>query len=208
MDLGLRDSGQATGPVPYVFPRGSSCSLETAATYLGTPNVVLMNYEWPTPGYLERMALFKRVLCGIPVRKPADAARLSTASKKYPNIVGGMIDDFLLIDKPPVDQIKALYTALKSQNPSLKLYVVRYTNAKDEELIPYLPYIDVINLWVWEGKKEEWGDKIDRRLEKLVQVTHKPVVIGLYLHDYGVPPPDNKPRARMELDKTACVGRS
>ena len=134
------------------------------------------------------------------------AAQLSAVSKKYPNIVGAMIDDFLpVIDKPPVDQVKALYAALKSQNPALKLYVVRYTNAKDEELIPYLPYIDVINLWVWEGNKDEWGAKIDRRLEKLVQLTHKPVVIGLYLHDYGAPPPDKKPRAPWSWTKPLAL---
>ena len=197
--------GKLPGPVPYVFPRGSSCSLETAAKYLDTPNVVLMNDEWAAPGYLERMAPFKRVLCAIPVRKPAEAARLSAFSKKHPNIVGAMIDDFLLIDKPPVEQVKALSAALRSQNRSLKLYVVWYTHSKDEELVPYLPYIDVINLWVWVGNKEEWRAKIDGRLERLAQVAHKPVVIGLYLHDYGVPPPDNKPRAAWSWTKPLAL---
>ena len=82
------------------------------------------------------------MLCAIPVRKPAEAARLSAFSKKYPNIVGAMIDDFYpLQEKLTVDQVKALSTALKSQNPAMKLYVVRYTHSKDEELVPYLPYI-------------------------------------------------------------------
>jgi hypothetical protein len=86
--------GKIPGSVPFVFPGGSSCSLETAAAYLGTPNVVLMNSAWSAPGHLERLKTFRRVLCAISIRDPAEAGRLSAFSKKYPNIVGAMIDDF------------------------------------------------------------------------------------------------------------------
>jgi hypothetical protein len=46
---------------------------------------------------------------------------------------------------------------------------------------------------------------MDRRLEKLAQVTHKPVVIGLYLHDYGAPPPDKKPRPAWSWTKPLAL---
>ena len=80
--------------------------------------------------------------------------------------------------------MKAVYTLLKSQNPALKLYVVRYTQENQQDLVPYLPYIDAINLWVWVAKKEEW-DKMDAQVEQIAKLTKKPIVLGLYLHDYG-----------------------
>ena len=180
------------GPVPFVFPGNASCSIETAAAYFGTPNVVLMNYDWSKPGRLERLTACKRVLCAIPMSKAAGvAAELSALSKKHPNIVGAMIDDFFVAEnKLPVDDLKATYTALKSKNPAIKLYVVRYTNSKDDQLAPYLPYFDVINLWAGTDKKEEWTT-MGERVEKLSRATHKPVVMGLYLHNYQTPRPDN-----------------
>lgn len=194
--------GKIPGHVPFVFPNGSGCSLETAATYLGTPNVVLMNYTWAAPGYLERLTGFKRVLCAIAVRDVAAAARLSALSKKYPNIIGAMIDDFYPVqEKVTVDELKAVYTALKSENPSLKLYVVRYTHSKDEEVVPFLPYFDAINLWVWEASKEAWGPKMDQRIEDITRLTHKPILMGLFLHNYGEPPPKPKPEVAWSWTK-------
>ena len=198
--------GKIPGPAPFVFPGPSSCSLETAATYLGTPNVVLMNSQWSAPGHLERLTHCKRVLCAISIRNPAEAARLSAFSKKFPNVVGAMIDDFFPVEeKLTVEQVKRLSTALKSENPALKLYVVRYTHSKDEELLPYLPSIDVINLWVWKGSKEEWTAKMDDRIARLTALTHKPIVLGLYLHDYGVPPPDKTPRPAWSWTKPLAL---
>jgi hypothetical protein len=193
--------GKLPGDVPFVFPGGSGCSLETAATYLGTPNVVLMNGiadgksdAW-TSSDLDRLKGCKRVLCAIHADDAAAAAKVSALSSQYPNIVGAMIDDFYPAEaKMPVEKLKATYTALKSKKASLKLYVVRYTHSKDEELVPYLPYFDVVNLWVWEASKEAWKAEMDKRIEKLAQTTHKPIVMGLYLHDYGPPPPKDTPK--------------
>jgi hypothetical protein len=200
-------SGKLPGDVPFVGEGGSRCSLETAATYLGAPNVVLMGVNWTDAGYIERVAKdmerlagCKRVLVQISASEPALAAKVSALSKRYPNIVGAMIDDFYPVEeKIPVETVKAVYAGLKSENPALKLYVVRYTHCKDEELIPYLPYFDVVNLWVWVANKEQWVTKIDARIEKLKQVTHKPVVMGLFLHDYGMEKTD--PKAAQDKDK-------
>jgi hypothetical protein len=178
------------------YPNGeSSCSLETGAAYLGTPNVILMYCNWSDPRYMDRLKGCKRVLCSLQDRSVGAAAALSALSKKYPNIVGGIIDDFLQ-EKPlvTVDQVKKVYAALKSQNPALKLYVVRYTRENQQELAPYLPYFDAINLWVWVANKEEWT-KMDAKVEEIAKLTKKPIIIGLYLHDYGG---TNKP-VRMDV---------
>ena len=41
--------------------------------------------------------------------------------------------------------------------------------------------------------------------KSLRQVTHKPVVMGLYLHDYGAPPPDKTPRAAWSWTKPLAL---
>ena len=153
------------------------------------------NPNWWTTEDLDRLKGCKRVLCTMHAGDAATAAKISVLSKHYPNIVGAMVDDFYPVEaKMPVEKLKAAYTALKSENPSLKLYVVRYTNCKDEELIPYLPYFDAINLWVWVANKQAWGSEMDQRIEKLVKITHKPILMGLFLHDYGPPPPADLPK--------------
>lgn len=206
--------GKIPGQVPFVFEGESGCSLETAAEYFGIPNVVLMNGTTETGKWgegwteedLQRLKGCKRVLCVLHLRDPRGAAKaaanISALSKKYPNVFGAMIDDFFPIEtKLPVETLKDAYTALKSQNPALKLYVVRYTHSKDEELIPYLPYFDVASLWVWRADKNIWRAGIDERIERFKQATRKPLVIGLYLHDFGAPPPDKTPRTRYNWTK-------
>jgi hypothetical protein len=206
--------GKIPGQVPFVFEGESGCSLETAAEYFGMRNVVLMNGTTETGKWgagwtsedLDRLKNFKRVLCVLHLGDPRGAAKaaanISALSKKYPNVFGAMIDDFYPVEtKLPVETLKDAYTALKSENPALKLYVVRYTHSKDEELIPYLPYFDVASLWVWQQNKNAWLSGIDQRVERFKQVTHKPVVIGLYLHDFGTPNPDKTPRPRYNWTK-------
>ena len=184
--------GPLPGKVPFIsdsgrppFDGSSSCSLEAAAKYLGTPNVLVLNDNWSQPGFLDCLAGCKRVLLAIGDRSAGAAAQASRLSKQYPNIAGVIIDDFLQA-KPlvTVEQLKGVYTSLKSQNPALKLYVVRYTRENQQDIVPYLPYIDVINLWVWAAKTEEWT-KMDAQVEAITKLTQKPIIIGLYLHDYG-----------------------
>ena len=206
--------GKIPGYVPFIFEGDSTCSLETAAAYFGMQNVILMNgttergtwgESW-TEDDLALLRRFKRILCVLHLRDPRGAGeaavRISALSKKYPNVYGAMIDDFYPVEhKIPVETMKAAYTGLKSENPALKLYVVRYTHCKDKELLPYLPYFDVASLWVWQANKEIWQGPIDERIERFKQVTHKPVVIGLYLHDFGAPNPDKEPRPRFNWTK-------
>jgi len=67
----------------------------------------------------------------------------------------------------------------------LKLYTVQYTWQDVNEMIPHLPYIDVINLWVWVGNTHEWQVKMDYGIEQYKAKTGKPILLGLFLHDYG-----------------------
>lgn len=194
-------TGELPGKVPFISDLGtppfdgtSSCSLETGARYLGTPNVVFMNSNHNrntlTPEYLDRLAPCKQVICGLQHGKYQDTAKtVSALSKKYKNIVGGLIDDFMDFHGPSksitVAETKAIYEALKSENPALRLYVVRYTWQDQKDLLPYLPYLDVINLWVWKAEPEPWQTTLEPEIDHIRKITGKPILLGLFMHDYG-----------------------
>lgn len=76
------------------------------------------------------------------------------------NVTGAIIDDFRDSVGPSanmsVAELKKVYEALKSKNPALKLYLVRYSRQDQKELIPYLDYFDVINFWVWVSTDHYW----------------------------------------------------
>jgi hypothetical protein len=186
--------GQVPGDVPFVGK--STCSLEAGAAMLGTPNVVFMNScddrATLTDEYLRRFDTCKQVICALQHNAYADAAkRVSSLSKSHPNITGALIDDFR--DPPGPShaitpaETKAIRDALRSENPSLRLYVVRYAEPKQtqEELLPFLPYIDAINLWVWEAEEKPWRETLEPEIDRIRELTQKPILLGLFMHDYG-----------------------
>jgi hypothetical protein len=184
--------GEAPGDVPFVGR--SYCSLETGAAYLGTPNVVFMNSNHDrqtlTPDYLDRVAGCERVVCGLQHGAYAETARqVSALSLTRPNIVGGLIDDYLDFHGPSAQMTPAetaeVYAALKSENEALRLTVVRYTWQDQADLRPYLPYLDAINLWVWVGNTYDWQVQLGAELERIARLAGKPILLGLFLHDYG-----------------------
>jgi hypothetical protein len=113
----------------------------------------------------------------------------SAISKKYPNIVGGLIDDFMDYHGPSksitVQETRAIDEALKSENPTLRLYVVRYTWQDQKDLLPYLPYLDVINLWAWKAEEQPWRETLEPEIDRIRKLTGKPILLGLFVHDYG-----------------------
>jgi len=178
--------------VPFVGPSG--CSLETAANYLGIPNAVFLNSnhdkETLRPEYLDSLAQRPKVICALQHGLYEETARqVSKISRQYKNICGGLIDDFLEFHGPSgkmtPEDTRRVQAALKSDNPELKLSVVQYTWQDKRDLEPYLPYIDAINLWVWVANNYDWQVKMGLELENIARKSKKPVLLGLFMHDYG-----------------------
>lgn len=193
--------GEIPGRVPFISDSGkapfdgiSSCSLETGAEYLGTPNVIYMNSNHDlnslTPELLNRIKFSNQIICALQHGKYKETAKaVSSLSVQYKNIIGGLIDDFKDYHGPSkditVEETKTIYNNLKSQNPDLKLYVVRYTWDDQKDLLPYLPYFDVINLWVWKAAEEPWQQTLEPEIDQIKKITGKPILLGLFIHDYG-----------------------
>lgn len=173
--------------IPYdKQPGGTSCSLETAAAYLGVKRVIYMNSEW-TPKRLsaytnaspsmaknlfsdrhfERLAGFEEVICGLqhgdadndPKSYAKSARRISEASLRFKNIKGAVFNDFRTSAPQTFlspEQLKEVYDNLKSCNPDLKLWLVSYDYQPPENLIPYVKYFDVLTRWCWMPNPNYW----------------------------------------------------
>jgi len=115
-----------------------------------------------------------------------EAANVSRLSRKFPNITGAIHDDMKgLIERAGIsgDRYSDIYGALKKDNPKLKLWSVAYTHELDPRVWkPFLPFMDVVNLWVWNAKDLP---KLDEGVAKTRDIFgDKPIVVGCYLRDY------------------------
>jgi len=193
---------KSPGRVPFVN-RFTRCSLETAADYLGADNVVCMDSAHDisalTPETMGRFAKFKRVICGLTHVEEQDgwhvhykeaARKISELSLLCPNITGALIDDFRDPPGPSrkmtPEELRGIYEALKSVNPSLKLYLVRYHVRQDyEELLAYKDYFDGINVWCWNSTDHFWKMLYKFDLRKLHELLPgKEVLQGQFIHDF------------------------
>ncbi len=197
------------GPMPFVL-RPTHCSIETAAEYLHADNAVFMNSTSDRHALNDElfthMKGLKQVVCGLEHHKYAETAEMiSRFSIDHPNVTGAIIDDFRDSVGPSanmsVDDLKEVYEALKSANPALKLYLVRYSRQDAEELIPFLDYFDVINFWVWVSTDHYWRTLYHYDIEKLRTVCNKPILQGTFMHNYGE---DWEAAIPMDMLKLQC----
>ena len=181
-------SSWSSRPKRFTYRGKSSCSLETGARYMRTPNVMFLNSLHDIKALnsksLAPLSSCKRVVCALQKGKYAESAKvISELAKKHPNITGAIIDDFT--SSTSVEELKTIYETLKAENPSLKLYLVWYEFQQLDKLLPYLPYFDEINFWIWKSKEEPWLKTLDPMIDNIAKTTGKPITLGLYIYDYG-----------------------
>ena len=153
------------------FPMGPSImGLGEGPRYFNAENVMFLFAE-TTDFALKKLSVFKKVVCDITKWKfveggkyvalssKEEALKISRLSLSYKNIVGGIMDD--LIQLKQVDEVKEANKALKKYNSALELYGVIYTHELDSpKLENYLPYIDVVNLWILKTRFRTGGHSL------------------------------------------------
>lgn len=106
---------------------------------------------------------------------------------RHPHIEGVLLDDMstLGIDrglKP--EHLRHIRELLPGKYRRIKVWGVVYTMSLDREGInDYIKELDVINLWTWHAKDVVDLEKNVAHCERLFP--EKPIVLGLYLFDYG-----------------------
>ena len=181
------------GPATFV-----ESSAAQKAKLLGVPNVIMAGSGMPRDDTMalretKRVSGAAHVVWEIatddgehkpPFRYDKTAQRIKLVAEKYRQVNGILLDDMTSLS------MKAGFRAehirvLREQLPArVKVWGVVYTmNLGQTAVDPVIEALDVINLWVWHAKDiaqmEENVGKIERKFPK------KPIVLGLYLYDYG-----------------------
>ena len=219
-DVGWVWEGQGLGDPgvePSIFGVGEGCAYFglRRACYMFHPNTELA---------MEKMRHLDEVICDIskwkwrktpdgatghwvdaaPASVRAEAERLSHLALKYPNITGGFHDDMKGLakrEKCTPEQYGGIYSALKCIAPTLKLWVVVYTHELEDAAWwrSFSPYIDVVNLWVWNAKDIP---RLDEGLDRCREVfPGKPIVMGCYLRDYPNKAPVPMDMLKMQWER-------
>ena len=207
----LRDVGwvwEGQGIDPGVYP--SMYGLGEGCKYFGLARANFLFH--PNDRYaLEKLAHLDEITCDISQSYPGydregvdrsrlgspegtrgEAERVSRLSLEFPNVSGGFFDDLKGIMKKhgySVEQLAATRAALASHNSALRMWGVVYGHELDDADFwgSVAPHIDIINLWVWQSSDL---DKLDGYVERSRELfPGKPVIIGCYLRDYGIPAP-------------------
>jgi hypothetical protein len=119
----------------------------------------------------------------------------------YPNVCGGIFDDFFVDGASPrvsLDQLKETRRRLHdSRRRKLDLWVVYYARQLDHDYCAYLDECDVVTLWTWKGADLP---RIDANLDRLCEMTPgKRRLGGCYLWNYG----EQKPMEAAQVE-TLC----
>ncbi|NOY41122.1 MAG: hypothetical protein GXP26_04710 [Planctomycetes bacterium] len=197
----------------WATPERAKSGEHTAATYasagsaqqariLGVPNVVLAGSGLPHDRALAEkwsaeVADAPRVVWEImpdsdnKERPTFDFKQridhLALLTTKYPHIEAVMVDDMTSVAArhgfKPI-HLRNIKTLLKEHELPQKLWGVVYTmNFSKETTDPLVRELDVINLWVWQAKDLVDLEKHVAECEK--RYPNKPIVLGLYMRDYG-----------------------
>ena len=199
----------------FTASRELFCSASELADFFHVRNIVFFHPGHHESQLLQGLSRFNKVICNIgdPLflkdaeQQDTKAASFSRLSVSLPNVAGGIVDDFSTAVKEGRMTAKAMkktYEALKTANVSLRLLAVVYTMHLDLDFSPYLPYMDIINLWVWKSADLMKLDEYMQTAERLFP--GKKIHLGLYLHNYGeagyrVPAPLPLPLLQFQLKR-------
>ncbi len=164
-----------------------------AACYMGISNVVMVMFSGSSKPPFDQLALSMSTLkklvwsiVGAGGNSNLYIEEVLRLSRKFPNICGGMIDDFFSVKYAPgecarysVEQIRDF----KSKLGHLDLWTVLYDYQLDFPISDYLQRTDVVNFWTWRSKDLA---NLEKNWEKLSKVADgKRIAMGCYMWDYG-----------------------
>ena len=200
------------------FPMGPSImGLGEGTRYFHASNVFYL-FADTTDFALTKLRGFKKVVCditkwkysGTPISEGGkyvflssrdEALKLSQFSLRYRNVVGGLMDDLISGNRTKPEDLEDIYRALKVHNAALQLHAVFYTHEFDRPTIrEYLPYVDVVNIWVWNNTQDL--KRLDAYINQCERVfPHKPILLGLYLYDFPTQQPMPMDLLQFEFNK-------
>ncbi len=183
------------------LPGSSDYTPLEAALYTGIPNVSMVVYhDQPQPPFdslAEKFSVLPRAawsIVGDGGSKKSDWDGVFNAvldvGRHYPNIVAGVMDDFLDWEnksKPriPLERIREYRKTLHAIG--MELWIVLYEHQLDVEWVPeFLAECDCVSFWTW---KHENLDKLQENIACVRQLAPSQKLIqGLYFWDFNGKP--------------------
>lgn len=183
------------GPTPEWGGSMADDTLVRGAAYFNSENGVYV-YGSTDPKMLGIHSNFKKLLCQVNsncrtagaqgnLNDESNAELLSKLSLDFPNVKGAMCDDMFVHSRRCClpDKFKRCYDGLKKYNDRLKMYGVVYTHELEKDFSLIQPYIDVVNLWIWNMDDIlDYDNAVNKCME---QFPGKKILQGIFLHDYG-----------------------
>lgn len=100
------------------------------------------------------------------------------------NVTGGVVDDFFSparMERFTPEVLRKIKSALNARG--LDFWCVLYAHQLDLDLEPYLDCFDGVTFWIWESTRLPDAAKYVDRILSIIK--GKPLMLGVYLFDYG-----------------------
>ncbi len=193
-----QDPGTHHKITAWNIPGVNKMDAAEGAKYLGIPNICRIAMgnlpEPPFDGEMDKLTDFPKVAWSI--IGDSDTTRTSNGGSdidevmkladKYPNLVGGVMDDFFSYESR-----RNAYTpdvlhgyAEKLHSKGLDLWSVIYEREIVEEYKDRLNECDIVSMWTWRSENINNLEENLEKLEKLLTKGQK-IFAGCYLWDYG-----------------------
>lgn len=189
----------------FGLPGESRMTPAEAAFYLDVPNALMVVFQGKPEPPFDRLAVsmrpLKRVVWSIigdssSTRndKETDIDEVISLARKFPNLSGGIMDDFFrpadasgAISRYGTADIASFRKRLNQAPNKLDLWVVVYTHNLDLPIRPYLDNCDVVTFWTWNAADLRDLTKNFERFEEVAGPARK--VLGCYMWDFGTGKP-------------------
>ena len=188
-------------------------SPEEFASEYGIPNAFIVSYggniQPPFDSLAKRFSPLKEIKWSVlgdsstplPEAELGNTEDILAVIGNAENITGGIVDDFFSPERMkrfPPEVLKKIKSALNAKG--LDFWCVLYDMQLNLDLAPYLECFDGVTFWIWTSPQLANAEK---HLEKLYSLTkNKPVMLGLYVYDYGTGGVPMKPelfKAQLDL---------
>jgi hypothetical protein len=198
------DPGVYDGPKGvYNIPLSAPMSMAEGIKSMGIPNVCVIRGGTPGEEYRKQFKDVKRIAWNL----SGGSNQSYRALKDYvfglrdttPNLTGYYLDDFFHIGNAPgldgnsetqpapaalsIGEMKQLHEETVAYPRRLDLAIVLYTAQLCPAIKPVMKYVDVVSLWIWDGKDIQQIDANFKRYRSLVP--NKPTLLGIYMWDFG-----------------------
>jgi hypothetical protein len=198
------DSGVFDGPAnPSNIPLSPPIGMAESIRSMDIPNVCVIREGAPDAAYRRQFKDVKRIAWNLSAGSNGSYRELKGyvfgLRDAMPNLTGYYLDDFFHIDeksgfdrnsetKPApaalsVKEIKTLHEETSAYRRRLSLAIVLYTHQLCPAIKPYMPYADVVSLWIWNGSDIRLLEANFQKYRSLAP--DKPTLLGIYMWDFG-----------------------